>query len=417
MNYIKKHFEIIIGYVLFAIFTGLGTFILIKGHQIMHFKDIAINQLNMYRFIDFINIYSFELIKILSHYIHQFAYLYGAVLIIIGLLFFYISRKLKQTTIYDKNIAYIYLLFSIVLFLLTTILMYEVYGWFSLLYCLLFIVFVFYVLNRKALNIKMRKMHFMFLILLYFLAYFITQNVVYDNLSEERVTPLDLMSINFYLIVMTLLATISLVNYVFLKRTLATNSNRINRDSDWNKKIQESTNHTFEKINNSSLKIDEKIMLYYQKTKQRIKDKIDLQEEDIPNWMRKPKWFKVFHVEILCSGLILILSLIELNNRNVLFSASKINVVKMQYFYEWINLIGFIAVIIAYLYFTLLIHLKHRGYFGQLFTISFIMIKVLTGIYLMIFKGINLSLFIPPILLLIFVLVVPIYFIHIRKRY
>ncbi|MEE1107802.1 MAG: hypothetical protein UH078_07465, partial [Macrococcus canis] len=74
-------------------------------------------------------------------------------------------------------------------------------------------------------------------------------------------------------------------------------------------------------------------------------------------------------------------------------------------------------IIVMYIYFTLMIHFKSRGYYGQLFTISFLMIKVIVSFYLMLFKGINLSLFIPPILILLLLIQLPLYMIHLQRRY
>lgn len=427
MNWIKKHFEILIGYLLATVSIFLGIFIIYHGNQIANFKDIAVNKLHMYNFFDFINIYIFELIKLLSHYINHYPILYGAVLIIIGLSFIYVSKKLKETTIFDKTIAYYYLLTASLILVAIIVFLFEVYGWFSLFYLVFFIVLVYFTINRRKLNESYRKFHFVVLIGIYAFAYFMSQLAVYDNLNKEKVSPLDVMSIQFFFIVLLMLATLCLINYVFLKRTLTTKNvleeeklsrrNKKKRDYQLNRKLQEGTNSTIEKISSTSLKIDEKIILSFKKMVSWVKAKINLQEDDIPFWFKRPKWVKPFIIEIVLSGLMFIITVIEVNNRNILFDASKFNVVKMQYFYEWINLVGLLMVIIAYIYFTLRIHFNHRGYFGQLFTISFLAIKIITSMYLMIFKGINLALFIPPILLLMFIFVIPLYLLHIRKRY
>lgn len=426
MNWIKTHFEILIGYFIAAISIFLGIFIIYHGNQIAHFKDIDINKLHMYNFFDFINIYIFELIKLLSHYIKNFPAIYGVLLIIIGLSFIYISRKLKETTIFDKTIAYYYLLAASIILLVIIIFLFEVYGIFSLFYLLFFIFLVYYTINRRKLNEHYRKFHFVVLIGVYGIAYFMSQLAVYDNLNKEKVSPLDVMSINFYFIVLLLIAALCLFNYVFLKRTLPTKNddheklsrrNKKKRDLQINQKLQEGTNSTIEKLSTTSLKVDEKIILCFKRAINSIKEKINLEEEDIPSWFKRPRWIRSFHIEILLSALMFVITVIELNNRNILFDASKFNVVKMQYFYEWINLVGLLMIIIAYIYFSIRIHFKRKGYFGQLFTISFLTLKIVTSIYLMVFKGINLALFIPPILLLMFMFVVPLYIIHIRKLY
>lgn len=425
MNWIKTHFEILIGYFIAAISILLGIFIIYHGNQIAHFKDVAINKLHMYNFFDFINIYIFELIKLLSHYIKNYPVIYGILLIFIGLSFLYVSRKLKETTIFDKTIAYYYLLSASIILFVIIIFLFEVYGIFSLFYLLFFIFLVYYTINRRKLNDHYRKFHFIVLLGVYGIAYFMSQLAVYDNLDKEKVTPIDVMSINFYFLVLFLVAALCLFNYVFLKRTLPSKTdndklsrrNKKKRDLQINQKLQDGTNSTIERISTTSLKMDEKIFLFFKKTIIALKDKINLQEDDIPSWFRRPRWIRSFHIEILLSALMFIITVIELNNRNILFDASKFNVVKMQYFYEWINLVGLLLLIIGYIYFSIRIQYNRRGYFGQLFTISFLTLKIVTSIYLMVFKGINLALFIPPILLLMFIFVIPLYIIHIRKQY
>lgn len=420
MNWIKKHFEILIGYLLGIMSIILGIFVIVNHKQISHFKDVDINKMHMYSFFDFINIYAFELIKLLSHYINQFTLVFGVLFIVIGGAFFYVSRKLRQTTLYDKTIAQVYLLFGGLLYIVTSILIFEMYGFYALLYLLFFVSVVYYTLNRKRLNVHFRKLHINILIFIYALAYFMTQLAVYDNLNKEKVTPLDVMTINFFFIVLVGLATLCLVNYVFLKRTLVKVSDQMKRtekrrDSKISRMIRENTNMTINRLSEETLKFDEKIVLMMQKFS--LRKLINLQDDDIPSWFKYPRWIKAFHIELLLSALLFIITVIELNNRNVLFEATRFNVVKMQYFYEWINLFGLLVIIVLYIYFTLMIHFRSRGYYGQLFTISFLMIKVIVSFYLMLFKGINLSLFIPPILILLLLIQLPLYMIHLQRRY
>ncbi|UBH13890.1 lipoteichoic acid stability factor AuxA [Macrococcus armenti] len=420
MNWIKKHFEILIGYILAVMHITLGIFVIVNYKQIARFEDVNINKMHMYSFFDFINIYAFELIKLLSHYIHQFTLLFGVLFIVIGFAFFYVSRKLKATTLFDRTIAQFYLLFSSLLYIVTSILIFEMYGFFALLYLFLFVSVVYYTLNRKRLNDNFRKLHLNVLIFIYALAYFLTQLAVYDNLDKRKVTPLDVMTINFFFIILTVLATLCLVNYVFLKRTLMKPNTEMKRtekrrDSKVSRLLRENTNMTINKLSEESLKLDEKIVYFLKKFS--LSNLIKLNEDDIPSWFRLPKWLRIFHIEMVLSSLLFLITAIELNNRNILFSATKFNVVKMQYFYEWINLFGLLVIIILYIYFTIMIFYKSKGYIGQLFTISFLLIKVLVSFYLMIFKGINLSLFIPPILILLILIILPLYVFHIRRKY
>ncbi|TDM12365.1 lipoteichoic acid stability factor AuxA [Macrococcus lamae] len=425
MRIIKNNIEIIIGYVLGLIFIGIGAFIIFYGRDIVDFKEIAVNKLHMSHFTDFINIYIYAFIKILSRYINSFPVLYGIAFILYGLGFIYMSRTLKKTTQYDQFISYFYLLSALFLFLFTGVMMYTVYDIFTLIYLIAFFILMFYVLNRKRLNQDYRKMHYIVLLFFFSIAYILTQNRIYDHLAEQSVTPLDVMSLNFFFILLTLMGLSALGNYIFLHRAKKVDIqqqelsrvNRKKRDRLISRSINNQTNEAFEQLSKQSLKIDERFVLLIKRIKLNLISWIDLQDEDIPTWMRKPKWFKFFHIELLFGILMIILTLIELNNRSTLFNVSKFNVVKMQYFYEWINLAGMLIVIGSYLFFTVMIQIRNKGYFGQLFTVTFLFVKIATAFYLMLFKGINLSLFIPPVVILLLMMITPLFLYHLKKNY
>ena len=280
-------------------------------------------------------------------------------------------------------------------------------------------------LNRRHLNSEFRKLHYLILIFIFGVAYIVTQNHVYDQLVDEKVTPLDLMALNFFFILFSAMGALALGNYIFLYRAKKIDpevdamrrANKRKRDHKFSRVINHQTNDALQQLSEQSMKIDERLMLSWNRFKAGIRRKIDLQDEDIPRWMRKPKWFSFFQIEVLFGVLILLLTIIELNNRNILFNVSKFNVVKMQYFYEWLSLFALFVVVILYLVFTITIHLRNRGYFGQLFTISILFIEIMTSFYLMLFKGISVSLFIPPVIVLLVVLVTPLFFNHLRKNY
>ncbi len=425
MRWFKNNIEVFIGYVLGLIFIAIGLFIIVQGKEIVDFKEIAVNKLHMSHFMDFINIYTYAFIKILSNYINSYAVVYGSALIIYGLGFIYMSRTLKKTTQFDQSIAIFYLLSAVFLFLFTAVLMYGVYDIFTIFYIIAFVILVFYVLNRKRLNQDYRKIHYSVLLFFFSLAYLLTQNRIYDYLVDHSVTPLDVMSLNFFFMFITLMGLTALGNYIFLHRAKKLTAvqqemsrvNRNKRDRQVSEMINHQTNEAVEQFSRQSLKIDERLALALKQLKLKIVQWIDLKEEDIPGWMKKPKWFKFFHIELLFGILMLILTLIELNNRSTLFQVSKFNVVKMQYFYEWINLTGMLIVIAAYLFFTITIYTSKRGYIGQLFTVTVLFVKIVTAFYLMLFKGINLSLFIPPVMILLLLMITPLFLYHLRKKY
>ncbi|TDM14954.1 lipoteichoic acid stability factor AuxA [Macrococcus bovicus] len=425
MKWFKNNIEVLIGYLLGALLLGLGLFIFFNADEIVHFKEIAINRLHMARLSDFINIYSYAFIELLSHYITAYPYMYSLIFVLYGLGLFYISRTLKKTTAHDPQISLFYLMTAIFLFLLTALFMFKVYHIYALFYFVAFLLLVFYVLNRRHLNSEFRKLHYLILIFIFGVAYIVTQNHVYDQLVDEKVTPLELMALNFFFILFSAMGALALGNYIFLYRAKKIDpevhamrrANKRKRDHKFSRVINHQTNDALQQLSEQSMKIDERLMLSWNRFKAGIRRRIDLQDEDIPRWMRKPKWFSFFQIEVLFGVLILLLTIIELNNRNILFNVSKFNVVKMQYFYEWLSLFALFVVVILYLVFTITIHLRNRGYFGQLFTISILFIEIMTSFYLMLFKGISVSLFIPPVIVLLVILVTPLFFNHLRKNY
>ncbi|TDM03874.1 lipoteichoic acid stability factor AuxA [Macrococcus carouselicus] len=425
MKWFRNNAEVLTGYLLGLLMIGFGLFIFFNADEIINFKEIAINKLHMSQLSDFINLYSYAFIELLSHYIKAWPYLYSLVFILYGLGLFYISHILKKTTSHDTSISIFYLLTAVFLFMLTALFMFKVYDSYALFYFAAFLLLIFYALNRHNLNSEFRKMHYLILILIFGLAYIVTQNHVYDRLVKESVTPLDLMALNFFFILLSGMGLLALGNHVFLHRAKKVSAadhslsraNRRKRDRKFSRLINHQTNDAFAQISKQSMKIDERLMLAWNQFTRGIRNWIDLQDEDIPGWMRKPKWFSFFQVEILFGLLMLLLTLIELNNRNVLFNVTKFNVVKMQYFYEWLSLFILLLTVICYLFFTVMIRVRNRGYFGQLFTISILFIEIMTSFYLLLFKGVSVALFIPPVIVLLVILVTPLFVNHLRKNY
>ncbi|GGA98030.1 hypothetical protein GCM10007190_02570 [Macrococcus hajekii] len=425
MKWFKKNTEVLIGYVLGILLIGFGLFIFFNSDDIVNFKEIAINKLHMSKLIDFINIYSYAFIELLSHYIKAWPYLYSLIFILFGFGLFYVSHILKKTTVYDTQISILYCMTAIFLFMLTALFMFKVYHIYALFYFAAFLILVFYVLNRRHLNSEFRKLHYVILIFIFGLAYMVTQNHVHDQLIKESVTPLELMALNFFFVLLSVMGVLALGNYIFLHRAkkvghseqMLSRASRRKKDKKFSRVLNSQTNDALAQLSKQSMKIDERLMLGWRQFKNRLKRLINLQEEDIPKWMRKPKWFSLFQLEMILGILLLLLTLIELNNRSALFNVSKFNVVKMQYFYEWVSLFMIFVIVVCYLIFTLLIRFKNRGYFGQLFSISILFIEIMTSFYLMLFKGVTLSLFIPPVIVLLVIVVTPLFFIHLRKNY
>ena len=145
------------------------------------------------------------------------------------------------------------------------------------------------------------------------------------------------------------------------------------------------------------------------------KDIIDIQEDDVPNWMKKPKWLKSAYVELFCGAILLFFTLIEFNNRNSLFVSGDWEISQTQYVIEWITLFLLMIIIIIYILTTLTNYLKGRFYYLQLFMVSFLFFKLVTEFVNIMVHGLLLSTFITPILFMMLIAIIVGFIIKLRE--
>ena len=108
------------------------------------------------------------------------------------------------------------------------------------------------------------------------------------------------------------------LNFLFLRRALPLTKQELgeeepelSRTSKGNvtnqtkihlKQLQDKTTEYARKTRRS---VDlDKIRAKRDKFKKKVNDIIDIQEDDIPDWMRKPKWVKPMYVELFCGVVI-----------------------------------------------------------------------------------------------------------------
>jgi len=113
------------------------------------------------------------------------------------------------------------------------------------------------------------------------------------------------------------------------------------------KQLQDKTSEYAHKTRRS---VDlDKIRSKRDKFKSKFKNIVDIEEDDIPKWMRRPKWIKPAYVEIFCGFILFLFTFIEFNNRNALFVSGEWELSQTQYVIEWITLLILLFIIIIYI--------------------------------------------------------------------
>ena len=113
------------------------------------------------------------------------------------------------------------------------------------------------------------------------------------------------------------------------------------------KQLQDKTSEYARKTRRS---VDlDKIRSKRDKFKSKFKNIVDIEEDDIPKWMRRPQWIKPAYVEIFCGFILFLFTFIEFNNRNALFVSGEWELSQTQYVIEWITLLILLFIIIIYI--------------------------------------------------------------------
>ncbi|GEQ00601.1 hypothetical protein SAR03_16380 [Staphylococcus arlettae] len=430
MSFLKKHAEILYSYVIGIVSLFMGIIILINLPLIEKLNGKGKVELHIHNVWDFFNAFFSEIIRVVSNYIGNFPIISAIVIILFGLLVIGLGWTLYRTTQYDYDISIFFLVVGILYFLITLVLMTQVYSFFAILFIFPFIIHIGYIVYKDELYTHNRKYHYLWIIFSYGIVYLLTQLVLYSRIESDEILTIDILSINVFFLIMWLLGQMSIWNFLFLRRALPLTKqelgeeepelSRTSKDSMSNqtkihwKNIQDRTTESTRKTRRS---VDmEKIRNKKDKFVKKWKDIIDIQEDDVPNWMKKPKWLKTVYVELFCGAFLLFFTLIEFNNRNSLFVSGDWEISQTQYVIEWITLLLLMLIMIAYILTTLTNYLRNKFYYIQLFMISILFFKLLTEFANIMVHGLLLSIFITPLLFLMLIAVTVAFVIKLRER-
>ena len=372
MSFLRKHTEIIFSYIIgiVSLFTGLIIFINLP--LIKQFKGDKKVDTHVHNVWEFLNAFFAEIIKVMSKFIGGFPITSAIVIIVFGILVMLLGHTLFRTIKYDYDISIFFLVIGIMYFIITLLLMTQVYGFFAIVFIIPFTVHIGYIVYKDELNQDNRKNHYMWIIVTYGMSYLITQISLYGRIDANEIESIDILSVNTFFIIMWLLGQMAIWNFLFLRRSLPltkeelgeeepelSRTNKGNVSNQTKVHLKQLQNKTTEYARKTRRSVDlDKIRAKRDKFKQKINSIVDIQEDDIPNWMKKPKWVKPMYVQLFCGVIILFFAFLEFNNRNALFLTGEWELSQTQYVVEWVTLLLLLFIIIIYIATTLTYYLK-----------------------------------------------------------
>jgi len=429
MSFLRKHAEILYSYIIGIVSLFTGLIILINLPLIHKLNGEGKIDLHIHNAWDFINAFFAEIIRVMSNYIGSFPVVSAILIIIFGAALVMLGITLFRTTRYDYDISIFFLVIGILFFIITLMLMTQVYSFFAIIFVIPFAIHIGYIVYKDELNTEHRKYHYLWIIFSYGFSYLLTQIVLYGRIESDEIIPIDILSINTFFTIMWLLGQMSIWNFLFLRRSLPLTKQELGEEEPELSRTSKGTvtNQTIEHWKS----LQDKTTEFTRKTRrsvdiQKIRDKkdkiiekwkniIDIQEDDVPNWMKKPKWIKPAYVELFCGAVLIFFTLIEFNNRNSLFVSGNWEMSQTQYVIEWITLFILMIIIIIYILTTLTNYLKGQFYYLQLFMVSLLFFKLLTEFMNIMVHGLLLSIFITPILFIMLIAIVVAFTIKLRE--
>ena len=377
MSFLRKHTEIIFSYIIgiVSLFTGLIIFINLP--LIKQFKGDKKVDTHVHNVWEFLNAFFAEIIKVMSKFIGGFPITSAIVIIVFGILVMLLGHTLFRTIKYDYDISIFFLVIGIMYFIITLLLMTQVYGFFAIVFIIPFTVHIGYIVYKDELNQDNRKNHYMWIIVTYGMSYLITQISLYGRIDANEIESIDILSVNTFFIIMWLLGQMAIWNFLFLRRSLPltkeelgeeepelSRTNKGNVSNQTKVHLKQLQNKTTEYARKTRRSVDlDKIRAKRDKFKQKINSIVDIQEDDIPNWMKKPKWVKPMYVQLFCGVIILFFAFLEFNNRNALFLTGEWELSQTQYVVEWVTLLLLLFIIIIYIATTLTYYLRDKYYY------------------------------------------------------
>lgn len=430
MSFLKKHAEIIYSYLIGIVSLFTGLIILINLPLIHKLKDKDKIDLKIHNIWDFLNAFFSEIIRVMSRFIGNFPVVSAVIIILFGILVILIGYTLFRTTKYDYDISIFFLVIGILYFLITITLMTQVYGFWAIIFIIPFVIHTGYIVYKDELYQENRKVHYLWIIISYGISYLITQLSLYGKIDANEIEPIDILSVNTLFIIMWLLAQAAIWNFLFLRRALPLTKEELGEEEPELSRTQKGNVSTQSKVHFKQLQdktseyarktrrsVDlDKIRSKRDKFKSKFKNIVDIEEDDIPKWMRPPKWIKPAYVEIFCGFILFLFTFIEFNNRNALFVSGEWELSQTQYVIEWITLLILLFIIIIYIATTFTHFLRGKFYYLQLFMISILFFKLLTEFINIMIHGLLLSIFITPTLIIMLIPVIIAFSLQLKEK-
>ena len=395
MSFLKKHTEIIFSYIIgfVSLFTGL--IVLINLPLIKELNQKEKVDLKIFSVWDFLNAFFSEIIRVMSRFIGAFPIISAIIIILFGVLVIFIGYTLFRTTKYDYDISIFYLIFGIVFFIITILLMTQVYGFWAIIFIFPFVIHIGYIVYKDELNPNNRKNHYLWIILSYGISYLITQISLYGKVDANEIAPIDILSVNTFFIIMWLLGQMSIWNFLFLRRALPLTKEELGEEYDLSRTSKGNVSNQT-KVHLKQLQ--DKTTEYARKTRRSVDlDKIRKKRDK-------------------CGIIIFLFTFIEFNNRNSLFVSGEWKISQTQYVIEWVTLLILIFIIIVYIATTLTHYLRGKFYYLQLFMISILFFKLLTEFINIMIHGLLLSVFITPTLIIMLIAVIVAFSLQVRDE-
>ncbi|EEK12990.1 lipoteichoic acid stability factor AuxA [Staphylococcus hominis] len=430
MSFLKKHAEIIYSYLIGIVSLFTGLIILINLPLIHKLKNKDKIDLKIHNIWDFLNAFFSEIIRVMSRFIGNFPVVSAVIIILFGILVILIGYTLFRTTKYDYDISIFFLVIGILYFLITITLMTQVYGFWAIIFVIPFVIHTGYIVYKDELYQENRKVHYLWIIISYGISYLITQMSLYGKIDANEIEPIDILSVNTFFIIMWLLAQAAILNFLFLRRALPLTKEELGEEEPELSRTQKGNVSTQSKVHFKQLQdktseyahktrrsVDlDKIRSKRDKFKSKFKNIVDIEEDDIPKWMRRPKWIKPAYVEIFCGFILFLFTFIEFNNRNALFVSGEWELSQTQYVIEWITLLILLFIIIIYIATTFTHFLRGKFYYLQLFMISILFFKLLTEFINIMIHGLLLSIFITPTLIIMLIPVIIAFSLQLKEK-
>nr|WP_263313731.1 hypothetical protein [Mammaliicoccus sp. Marseille-Q6498] len=424
----EVHFSRIIG--IFILITGL--LILFNAPRIKDYNINDSNNIHIRNIWDFFVAFFDELVRILHHYIGGFPVIAAIIILLFGIFVLLIGRTLRRTSNYDYDISIFYIGLTILFMIVIMMTMFQVYSFASFLFIIPFGIHIGYVVYKNELNPMHRKKHYLWIIISYGVVYFISQLSMNHNIDTKSVKPIDVMSVNLFFILLWCCSQMSVWISLYLRRSLPVTDEEIEMVNEHkfsraqnnriaNKvfsisqsfyvKLQDFKQATLEKFNS------EEAVAKRRARSEKWKEMIKIEEDDIPKWMRRPKWLKKSYIEWVSTVILFLFTFIEFNNRNGLFLSGEWSLSQIQYVFEWLTLFILLLLIILYAYFNYTTIYKNKHNYGKLFVISALFFEIATTFLVSALQTSQFSVFITPISFLLLIFVTPAFIIHLRKSF